>query len=201
MSQNATNIIARLKEELSISADKDVCELLDIKSNTLSTWKKRDTLDFNKVIALCDDKNLDLNYIFFDERQSTESESHNVFFSGGSEHVNIEEISSQIEVVDTFKLINTNRNLSVFNCQKSQHPDIEKPCILIGQKVVFKNLKEKTIYIVQNQNGDTIIDEILKIGSNDELEFKYLSLFDTVDQPMSTYKFWQLISTIDNSVE
>jgi hypothetical protein len=66
MSQNAINILLRLKEALQINTDKEICSLLDVKSNTLSTWKKRDTLDFNKVIGLCEERNLDLNYIFFE---------------------------------------------------------------------------------------------------------------------------------------
>lgn len=64
--QFAKNIIKRLKKTLKIDTDTSLSEILDIKPNTISSWKKRNTLDYSKIIEKCIDLNIDLNLIFND---------------------------------------------------------------------------------------------------------------------------------------
>ena len=44
-SQNARFIINSLKKVLKLKTDKDLADLLDVKANTISTWKRRKTID------------------------------------------------------------------------------------------------------------------------------------------------------------
>lgn len=60
--------IERLKESLEISKDKELVEALGIKQNTLSTWKSRNTLDYSVIISFCEERGIDLNYIFLGVR-------------------------------------------------------------------------------------------------------------------------------------
>ena len=86
MAQSAITVIERIKNELLLTSDKALCKLLDIKPNTLSTWKKRDTLDFNKVIALCNERQLNLNYIFFGEERETQPTERRRVWRPGDQH-------------------------------------------------------------------------------------------------------------------
>ncbi len=63
-SQNANLILKKLKKSLKISTDIELSEILNVKPNTISTWKKRNTLDYNCVISICELYEIDLNYIF-----------------------------------------------------------------------------------------------------------------------------------------
>ncbi len=47
-------ILNNIKDYLKFKNDKEFAEFLDIKQNTLSTWKKRNTIDYDKIIAKCD---------------------------------------------------------------------------------------------------------------------------------------------------
>lgn len=63
-SQFANKIITDLKSALKIKTDRELCDLLKIKQNTLSTWKKRNSVDYGSVIALCELMDIDINEIF-----------------------------------------------------------------------------------------------------------------------------------------
>jgi phage repressor protein C with HTH and peptisase S24 domain len=68
-SQNAKNILERLKNQLNISSDTELSEFLGVKQNTISTWKSRNSLDYEKIISICDKNKLDTNYIFLGKSQ------------------------------------------------------------------------------------------------------------------------------------
>jgi DNA-binding Xre family transcriptional regulator len=65
-SLNANLILIKLKKALKITSDKQLSEFLNIKPNTISTWKKRDSVDYKIIIAICELYEIDLNEIFYD---------------------------------------------------------------------------------------------------------------------------------------
>ncbi len=58
-------IINKLKSHLNIKTDTDFAKFLGIKQNTISSWKKRDTLDYELIISKCD--NINANWLFTGE--------------------------------------------------------------------------------------------------------------------------------------
>lgn len=67
-SQYANIILKRLKKSLKISTDIELAVLLNIKPNTISTWKKRNSVDFSSIIAICELYEIDLNEIFYEKK-------------------------------------------------------------------------------------------------------------------------------------
>lgn len=65
-SQNAILVLNKLKKTLKISSDKQLSEFLNVKPNTISTWKKRNSLDYNVIISICELYEINLNEIFYD---------------------------------------------------------------------------------------------------------------------------------------
>ncbi|OOQ57125.1 helix-turn-helix domain-containing protein [Mucilaginibacter pedocola] len=67
-------ILDRLKFKLSIKTDRELAGRLFIAPNTLSAWRDRRTMDYQKLFAICELNHLDLNYIVFEkEANSIES--------------------------------------------------------------------------------------------------------------------------------
>ncbi|WP_010254601.1 helix-turn-helix domain-containing protein [Myroides injenensis] len=63
--QNATVVIKKLKKMLGIKTDLELSRILDVKPNTISSWKKRNSLQYDSLIALCKEHKIDLNELFF----------------------------------------------------------------------------------------------------------------------------------------
>lgn len=199
MSQSAINIIDRLKEELSINTDKNLCKLIDIKPNTLSTWKKRDSLDFNKIIALCESKNLDLNYIFFDEKKfSADNENEKPLLK--TESLLAE--PPEVKIFKEFQLINTNRNIALFQSILSYHPTLQSDSMVLGQKIRKNQTTDGVIYIIEFDTEELIVDELQKAITNkkiNEFTLKNYHPFDYAIQPKKHIKhIWQCIDVIEN---
>lgn len=76
LSQNAINLILlKLKSVFGAKTDTQLAEYLGIKQNTVSTWKTRGSLDYPIVIAKCDNKNVDLNWLFDENNLDTNFET------------------------------------------------------------------------------------------------------------------------------
>lgn len=63
--QNASLIIKKLKKFLKIKTDLELAEILNVKPNTISSWKKRNSLQFENIISLCKKYKIDLNELFY----------------------------------------------------------------------------------------------------------------------------------------
>ena len=61
ISQNANFIINRLKSALNFKTDLDLAEFFGVKPSTLSTWRARNSVNYDLIFANCSD--LDLNWI------------------------------------------------------------------------------------------------------------------------------------------
>jgi len=60
-SQNAINIINRVKESYNIGTDTELALFLGVKQNTIASWKSRNSIDYQLIISKCDSE--DLNWL------------------------------------------------------------------------------------------------------------------------------------------
>ena len=63
---NISNILKKLKDVVGVKSDKELASLLNVSYPTIAAWKKRNTLDFQKVIKFAVEHSIDLNYLFAD---------------------------------------------------------------------------------------------------------------------------------------
>lgn len=61
-SQNASKVLDKLKDELGIDTDAALADHLKVRPNTVSTWRNRDSLPYEQIIAECE--GVDLNWLF-----------------------------------------------------------------------------------------------------------------------------------------
>jgi transcriptional regulator with XRE-family HTH domain len=76
-SLNANLILKKIKKSLKISTDIQLSEFLNIKPNTISTWKKRNSLDYGSIISICELYEIDLNEIFFEKENGKKNYGNN----------------------------------------------------------------------------------------------------------------------------
>ncbi len=63
--QSVAEVIKKLKSLLGIKTDLELAKLINVKPNTISSWKSRETLQYDTIIELCKQRNIDLNDVFF----------------------------------------------------------------------------------------------------------------------------------------
>lgn len=148
--QNATNILIRLKNHLNINTDSSLSEFLNIKPNTISSWKKRNTLDYNKIIEKCIDLNIDLNVIFNEEAETAQQNrtpiiSKDLIYQYTSGHLN-----DSLNRLPNMKLpFLENKESRVFQIDMSIiDPSSSKDCFAICEKTALVNINEEDIIIV-----------------------------------------------------
>ncbi|WP_170164540.1 LexA family transcriptional regulator [Sinomicrobium pectinilyticum] len=76
-SPNATFILDKLKKHLQIKTNIDLANILDVKPNTISTWKKRNSMDYELIVSVCEAYGIDLNEVFYDGNTVMEVEKNN----------------------------------------------------------------------------------------------------------------------------
>ena len=193
MSQNAIQIIERLKEKLHLKYDKELCKALDIKQNTLSTWKKRDSLDFNKIIAICESETINLDYIFF----GIESSESSITNSEETIEEDMESKSPKAEVLKEFKLVNTNRNIGLFTTTMKCNPNIDENLVVVGQKIKKNTVSENVTYVIEFMTKGFVIDELILI-SEGLYKMKYCHECDMAIQPKKHIRnLWQVIDNVE----
>ena len=63
-SRFSISVIGRLKTALRLRTDVELAKHLGVRQNTVSGWKSRDTLDYKKIIEICDGNNISFDWLF-----------------------------------------------------------------------------------------------------------------------------------------
>ena len=61
-SLNVDLVLNKLRDALGIKTDLALAQFLEVKANTISSWRSRSTLDFELIITKCD--NIDFDWLF-----------------------------------------------------------------------------------------------------------------------------------------
>lgn len=70
-SHNVSEVLNRLKSMLRVDSDAELCRLINIGTNTLANWKKRNSIDHQLIITVCESHKLDLNAVFANKISAT----------------------------------------------------------------------------------------------------------------------------------
>ncbi len=61
--RNIDDVLSRLYDKLGFDKDKEFCERYDLKQNTLSTWKKRNSIPYDLIANISQNENISLDYV------------------------------------------------------------------------------------------------------------------------------------------
>lgn len=149
--QIAKNIINKLKKNLKISTDTKLSEILNIKPNTISSWKKRNTLDYSKIIDKCIELNIDLNVIFNDTTTNDRRDTFTPIVSKDSIYQYTSgKLMDSLEVLPTMKFPGLKDKESIaFQIDKSIiDSKSNKDCFAICEKTPLIEVNDDDIIII-----------------------------------------------------
>lgn len=170
-SQNAIKIIERLKKSLNIKRDIELSEFLNIRPNTISTWKKRDSVDFASIISICELYELDLNEIFLDKK-AVSSSSHltpMICKEGQFQYAKEENIDSQLDLYPKYSFpFVTSENSRAFQVtSNNMFPTIEENSIVICEAVEINNISDNSLIVLISKEKGLLINRITKSNKSD----------------------------------
>ncbi|MES2862755.1 MAG: helix-turn-helix domain-containing protein [Bacteroidota bacterium] len=169
--QIAKNILNRLKKALKVDTDTRLSEILNIKPNTISSWKKRNTLDYSKIIDKCIELNINLNLIFnesptnhlFDTYTPIVSKDLIYQYTSGK-------LKDSLDILPTMKIPSLKNKESVaFQIDKSIiDSNSSKDCFAICEKTALLDVSEDDIVIIISNNLGFFVTKIKRTSSDSD---------------------------------
>lgn len=101
-------IFTRLYDKLGISKDSEFCKKYDIASSTLSSWKNRNSIPYEKLIEITHNEELSLDYILKGIEDSKSS------------------INYKKEIVDTLDTLNDTQLEYIYHVTKAEKLKTQK---------------------------------------------------------------------------
>lgn len=75
---SSIEVLTKLKVLLGVKSSKQLAHIFELKPNTISSWKKRNTLCYAKIIDVCKQHQIDLNELFYANYPNKAIEKHYV---------------------------------------------------------------------------------------------------------------------------
>lgn len=172
-SHNAISVIVRLKKALKIKTDIELSEFLNIKPNTISTWKKRDSVDFDSIITICELYELDLNEIFLNKKKSS-NYSHDTTlisrevqfqYAKGDDNASLLDILPKYSF--PFVLGENSRAFQVVS--NNMFPVIEENSFVICEWIDIDQVENDSIAVVISKEKGLFLNRIAKSVFSDKV--------------------------------
>lgn len=175
--QSAKGVIKRLKELLKIKTDLELATILGVKPNTISSWKKRNSLQFETIIELCKENNIDLNELFYSDVVNYKSEKQK-----NSKEVKL--VSSELHFQYLLDSKDTLESLPIFNfpfledveigfqvISENMVPTVRVSSYVICKRLDLKSIKPLEIYVIHLKNKGLFVHRFERVELNGTLIF------------------------------
>lgn len=171
-SQNAINVIDRLKKALKIKTDIELSEFLNIKPNTISTWKKRDSVDFDSIISICELYELDLNEIFLNKKKASNYAADTPLVSREVQfqYVRENDIASFLEILPkySFPFVNSEETRAFQVISNNMFPFIEENSYVICEKIEQSKVENLSMVVAISKQKGLFLNRISKSETEED---------------------------------
>lgn len=167
-SQNANLILKKLKKSLKISTDIQLSEILNVKPNTISTWKKRNTIDYKLIISICELYEIDLNLIFLDNLilNTNPVFSYSETPLIGKEQqfqycIDKEDVLENLPKYH-FPFVKTEGSVLFQVSSNNMHPLVEENSFAICEATNLNDVKNNSLVVIISKSKGFFINKIVK---------------------------------------
>lgn len=176
-----TNIILkRLKSLLNVKTDLQLSKILKVKPNTISSWKKRNSMQFESVIDVCEVHHIDLNDLLYGVNKLRPQ--YNTV--EGKDKIGVRMITSDLQfqyVLEAKKILPTLYSYHfpfLDNCEvafqvisENMTPTVRVSSFVICQKANIANMTEGGIYVLVDDHKGIFVHRFKTVLNVDELLF------------------------------
>lgn len=171
-SQSAIKIIERLKKSLKIKTDIELSEFLNIRPNTISTWKKRDTVDYLSIISICELCELDLNEIFLNKKVETATNNSTPLICKEAQfqYSNDQNIEESLELYPkySFPFVTSESSRAFQVTSNNMFPVIDENSFVVCEKVEIEKIVDNSLVVLISKEKGLFINRIAKNKYNED---------------------------------
>ncbi|MEK6451147.1 MULTISPECIES: helix-turn-helix domain-containing protein [Myroides] len=174
--KSSIEVIKKLKELLEIKTDFQLAKLLDVKPNTVSSWKSRESLHFEKIIALCEIHKIDLNTLFLEG-----SENINGFnlHKRRVKMISVEhhfeyclDAKNALAICPTFIFPTEEEIDTAFQISsENMYPTIKVTSYVLSEKISLQDLKPWNVYVLVLKDKGIVCYRFKRKTDTNELFF------------------------------
>ncbi|THF52865.1 MULTISPECIES: helix-turn-helix domain-containing protein [Flavobacterium] len=203
--QTAKSILTRVKKVFKIKTDAQLAELLNIKPNTISSWKKRNTLDYESIIAQCNKANIDLNEIFLGnenfnfKKKTTPIITKEMLFQYTTGDLNLER--SDIPTIN-IPFLQQKRSM-VFQVNTSEmEPDIKENTFVICEEASANDIASNSYAVLISKEKGLYMSKVLQ-NETDESQLTLISRKESIFSAKNEIKkdkideIWKIKGVLD----
>lgn len=206
-SQNAISVLNRLKSLLNIKTDADLAEFLNVKANTISTWKSRNSVDYQLIISVCELYEIDLNFLFLGvDRLSTEPPTSRFAIIDRELHL---QYCSESDRENAFK------NKEIFRLptasqskirgfevgSNNMFPVLEENSVVICEEIQFNDITENALIVVVSRKKGIFAGYFSAINKNIfSINFENNLVNDVLFDVDEDCEFWNVKSIISHDL-
>lgn len=186
--QNTKGIIKKLKGFLKIKTDLELSNILGVKPNTISSWKKRNSLQFESIIELCEKHRIDLNELFYSERVMYKNEK-----TKSAKEVRL--VSSELHFQYLLDPQSTLESLPIFNfpfledveigfqvISENMAPTVRVSSYVICKEVALDTIRSLEIYVLHLKGKGLFVYRFKRVQDNGYLVFEsYNQAFEDIE--------------------
>ncbi|MGS2764158.1 LexA family transcriptional regulator [Sinomicrobium sp. M5D2P9] len=171
-------VLNRLKKHLDIRTNTELSEILEVKPNTISTWKKRNTLDYPRILSVCQTYSIDIDKIFFGKQNNDSARENKSAFPVITADCYFQYVTGagKKEYIDSLPRFSfpfiTGKNIRAFQVVGSaMHPVLKEGDYVVGEFVDTdtSTLTNGNIFVLVSSVKGIYISRIRKDVSNPEV--------------------------------
>jgi hypothetical protein len=126
-------ILNKIKEKLNIKKDKELAEILNIKQQTLTNWKKRNKIPYREILIMCSKYKININDILISNKESIDGVVTTLYENVTGNKININNNNNSsisinnlnddlyIKICNELKKLNTNKREYFYHLMKAEN--------------------------------------------------------------------------------
>jgi len=219
------SILDRLYRKLGIASDSEFCSIYNIKKNTLSTWKKRDSIPYELLERISQNANLSLDWVllgkeehgntveeapisyFKQDKKPTQIKYYPEIYASAGYGANNDDEGAEIMTLEhfmltTLQIIDPSQIEIIRIHGDSMEPDFRNGEYVIAERVPGIEAVKTGNVIIANISGEIFIKRIEKIPFQERIILKSCNnAYDPIIIEGSNLKHLTITAIVRGSVK
>ncbi|MBB1138861.1 helix-turn-helix domain-containing protein [Myroides sp. WP-1] len=184
---SSIDVLTKLKVQLGVKSSKKLAQIFDLKPNTISSWKKRNTLCYAKIIEVCKQHQIDLNELFYSNYPNKAIEKYYanvpiIYIDDYLEYyLSIKTKQQKLKQIYLPKSVNFDIIIQLYtSIDSNDHPQL---IYAFCQKITLSSVEEQQHYVFFVQNKGFQYYKIVEVNK-EYTHFKVMKGTDCIELKM-----------------